>query len=59
MMAGSRSDAASQRYFMERTPTGRRGQPEEVVGAAIFLAANSSSMVTGHILEVDGGFLSA
>jgi NAD(P)-dependent dehydrogenase (short-subunit alcohol dehydrogenase family) len=59
MMAASRSDSESQRYFMDRTPMGRKGQPEEIVGAAIFLAANSSSMVTGHILAVDGGFLSA
>jgi NAD(P)-dependent dehydrogenase (short-subunit alcohol dehydrogenase family) len=59
MMAGSRADSESQRYFMDRTPLGRRGQPEEIVGAAVFLAANSSSMVTGHILAVDGGFLSA
>ena len=59
MMAGSRADSESQRYFMDRTPLGRRGQPEEIVGAAIFLAAGSSSMVTGHTLAVDGGFLSA
>jgi NAD(P)-dependent dehydrogenase (short-subunit alcohol dehydrogenase family) len=59
MMANSRSDSESQRYFMERTPIGRRGRPEEIVGAAIFLAAESSSMVTGHTLAVDGGFLSA
>jgi NAD(P)-dependent dehydrogenase (short-subunit alcohol dehydrogenase family) len=59
MMANSRSDSESQRYFMERTPMGRRGRPEEIVGAAIFLAAGSSSMVTGHTLAVDGGFLSA
>jgi NAD(P)-dependent dehydrogenase (short-subunit alcohol dehydrogenase family) len=59
MMANSRSDSDSQRYFMERTPLGRRGVPEEIVGAAIFLAAGSSSMVTGHTLAVDGGFLSA
>jgi NAD(P)-dependent dehydrogenase (short-subunit alcohol dehydrogenase family) len=59
MMAGSRSDSESQRYFMDRTPLGRRGRAEEIVGAAIFLAADSSSMVTGHILAVDGGFLSA
>ena len=59
MMAGSRSDSESQRYFMERTPLGRRGRPEEIVGAAIFLAAATSSMVTGHTLAVDGGFLSA
>jgi NAD(P)-dependent dehydrogenase (short-subunit alcohol dehydrogenase family) len=59
MMSGSRSDPESQRYFMERTPIGRRGQPEEIVGAAIFLAADCSSMVTGHTLAVDGGYLAA
>jgi NAD(P)-dependent dehydrogenase (short-subunit alcohol dehydrogenase family) len=59
MMAGSRADPESQRYFMDRTPLGRRGRAEEIVGAAIFLAAASSSMVTGHTLAVDGGFLSA
>ncbi len=59
MMASSRSDSESQRYFMDRTPLGRRGRAEEIVGAAIFLAADSSSMVTGHTLAVDGGFLSA
>jgi NAD(P)-dependent dehydrogenase (short-subunit alcohol dehydrogenase family) len=59
MMAGTRSDSESQKYFMDRTPAGRKGSPEEIVGAAIFLAADSSSMVTGHTLAVDGGFLSA
>lgn len=54
-----RSDAASMSYFMERTPVGRMGRPEEIVGAAIFLASDASSMVTGHILAVDGGFLAA
>ena len=59
MVAGTRSDSESQRYFMERTPMGRKGRPDEIVGAAIFLASESSSMVTGHTLAVDGGFLSA
>ncbi len=59
MVAGTRSDTESQRYFMDRTPAGRRGAPEEIVGAAIFLAADCSNMVTGHTLAVDGGFLSA
>jgi NAD(P)-dependent dehydrogenase (short-subunit alcohol dehydrogenase family) len=59
MVAGSRTDAASQKYFMDRTPVGRMGRAEEIVGAAVFLAANGSSMVTGHTLAVDGGFLSA
>jgi 2-deoxy-D-gluconate 3-dehydrogenase len=59
MVAGTRSDSESQKYFMDRTPAARKGRPEEIVGAAIFLAADSSSMVTGHTLAVDGGFLAA
>jgi NAD(P)-dependent dehydrogenase (short-subunit alcohol dehydrogenase family) len=59
MVAGTRSDSESQRYFIDRTPAGRKGLPEEIVGAAIFLAGDCSSMVTGHTLAVDGGFLSA
>jgi NAD(P)-dependent dehydrogenase (short-subunit alcohol dehydrogenase family) len=59
MVAGTRADSESQRYFMDRTPLGRKGRPEEIVGAAVFLAADCSSMVTGHTLAVDGGFLSA
>jgi NAD(P)-dependent dehydrogenase (short-subunit alcohol dehydrogenase family) len=38
-------------------PMGRPGQPEEIVGAALFLASDASAMVTGHILAVDGGYL--
>lgn len=59
MVSGTRSDSESQTYFMSRTPAGRKGRPEEIVGAAIFLAADCSTMVTGHTLAVDGGFLSA
>jgi len=44
-------------FIMARTPIGRRGLPTEVVGPAIFLASNASSMVTGHLLQVDGGYL--
>jgi len=39
------------------TPMGRVAEVEEIVGAALFLASRASSMVTGHILAVDGGFL--
>ena len=38
-------------------PLGRIGEPEEIVGPALFLASDASSMVTGTILFVDGGFL--
>jgi NAD(P)-dependent dehydrogenase (short-subunit alcohol dehydrogenase family) len=40
-----------------RTPMGRYGQVEELVGAAIFLAAGSGRFVTGETVAVDGGFL--
>ena len=40
-----------------RTPLGRIGQPDEIVGPAIFLASDAAAMVTGHILAVDGGYL--
>jgi NAD(P)-dependent dehydrogenase (short-subunit alcohol dehydrogenase family) len=44
-------------FIMTRTPIGRRGLPREVVGPALFLASPASSMVTGHMLQVDGGYL--
>jgi NAD(P)-dependent dehydrogenase (short-subunit alcohol dehydrogenase family) len=42
-----------------RTPMNRFGKTEETVGAAIFLASDASSFVTGEILVVDGGFLAS
>jgi NAD(P)-dependent dehydrogenase (short-subunit alcohol dehydrogenase family) len=39
------------------TPMGRLGEPEDVVGAVLFLSTRASALVTGHILAVDGGFL--
>jgi NAD(P)-dependent dehydrogenase (short-subunit alcohol dehydrogenase family) len=40
----------------ERTPIGRLGEPEEVAGAAVFLASAASDLVTGITLPVDGGW---
>jgi NAD(P)-dependent dehydrogenase (short-subunit alcohol dehydrogenase family) len=43
--------------MLARIPLGRFGDPEEVVGPCLFLASEASSMVTGHVLFVDGGFM--
>lgn len=47
------------RELLMRTPIGRFGRTEELVGAAIFLASAASDFVTGEILVVDGGFLAS
>jgi NAD(P)-dependent dehydrogenase (short-subunit alcohol dehydrogenase family) len=52
------STARGQELLM-RTPMGRFGKTEELVGAAIYLASDSASFVTGEILVVDGGFLAS
>jgi 2-deoxy-D-gluconate 3-dehydrogenase len=41
---------------LSRTPSGRWGEPDDLIGAAIFLASPASDFVTGVILPVDGGF---
>jgi NAD(P)-dependent dehydrogenase (short-subunit alcohol dehydrogenase family) len=57
MTASTREDPARLAGFMTRTPLGRVGQPEELVGPVIFLASSMASYVNGVILPVDGGFL--
>lgn len=47
------------REFKMRTPMQRFGQPEELQGAAVFLASDASRFVTGQIIAVDGGFLAS
>ena len=44
-------------FIINRTPAGRWGNPEELIGSAIFLASKASDFVNGHILYVDGGIL--
>ena len=45
--------------LLMRTPMGRFGKTEELVGSAIFLASDASAFITGEILVVDGGFLAS
>ncbi len=45
-------------WLEKRTPAGRWGNVEELIGAAVFLASPASSFVNGHILYVDGGISS-
>src|ERR1700749_4686046 len=47
------------REFLLRTPMKRFGKVEELAGAAVFLASDAASFVTGEIIPVDGGFLAS
>lgn len=44
-------------FIIQRTPAGKWGEPDQLKGAAIFLASSASDFVNGHILYVDGGIL--
>lgn len=52
-------DSPRGQEFLTRTPMHRFGKIPELVGAAVFLASDASSFVTGHVLAVDGGFLAS
>ncbi|MCM1452002.1 MAG: gluconate 5-dehydrogenase [Clostridium sp.] len=52
---GSRSPF--DRFIISKTPAGRWGTPEDLMGPAVFLASDASNFVNGHILYVDGGIL--
>ncbi|MFO1056719.1 MAG: glucose 1-dehydrogenase [Dongiaceae bacterium] len=47
---------ALERFVKERTPLGRRGRAEELIGPVVFLASDAASYVTGCVLAVDGGW---
>ena len=50
------SDPQMQQWGLDNTPQRRLGQPEDMVGTALFLASPASAFMTGQILYVDGGF---
>jgi gluconate 5-dehydrogenase len=52
-------DPEFNRHLCTRTPAGRWGEPEELVGAAVFLATEASDFMNGQVLFVDGGLLAA
>jgi len=52
-----RNNPERARQILERIPAGRWGKPEDLAGAAVFLASSSSDYVHGHVLVVDGGWL--
>jgi 2-dehydro-3-deoxy-D-gluconate 5-dehydrogenase len=52
-----RDEPSRARAISDRIPAGRWGAPEDLVGAAVFLASRASDYVNGHILVVDGGWM--
>jgi NAD(P)-dependent dehydrogenase (short-subunit alcohol dehydrogenase family) len=57
LTAAGRADADFNRRIIERSPTGRWGEPQEVAGAVVFLASPAAGFVNGVTLPVDGGYL--
>lgn len=55
--AALRQDEARNRQILERIPAGRWGNPEDLAGAALFLASPASDYVSGEVLVVDGGWM--
>jgi 3-oxoacyl-[acyl-carrier protein] reductase len=55
MVSGVLARPEVRRSFIEATPAGRLGRPEDVADAALYLASSRSAYVTGHVLLVNGG----
>ena len=52
-----RANPERAQQILDRIPAGRWGKPEDVAGAAVFLASSASDYVNGHLLVVDGGWM--
>jgi gluconate 5-dehydrogenase len=52
-------DAAFNQWVCSRTPAGRWGRPEELIGAAVFLASPGSDFMNGQTIYIDGGMLAS
>ena len=55
--AALRADPVRSRQILDRIPAGRWGTPQDVAGAAVFLASPASDYLHGHVLVVDGGWM--
>jgi NAD(P)-dependent dehydrogenase (short-subunit alcohol dehydrogenase family) len=53
----TRSDPQTNKRVLDHIPTGRWGEPLDLMGAVVFLASRASDYVNGHVLLVDGGYL--
>lgn len=52
-----RADPLREQAIRNRIPAGKRGEPEDVAAAVVFLASPAARYVNGHVLVVDGGWL--
>jgi 2-deoxy-D-gluconate 3-dehydrogenase len=57
MNAALKANPERSRTINDRIPSKRWGQPEDLAGAAVFLASPASDYVNGHVLVVDGGWM--
>ena len=56
-LAANPDVAAAESGYLANIPMGRLGQPEDIANAAFMLASDDASFITGHVLNVDGGFI--